>query len=150
MNTNTLPKYRVIDSPSSHETAPYEEDFNAVQLLSEMPAVAVRDWSGAWCGYVGLTKSHPLYDLGYVDNYDKMPHPHGDLTYAWHNAKFDACVGLPNAHLWWLGFDCAHQGDFTPALPCADGTYRNIDYVVSELLDMIDFLTQARPSGRAL
>lgn len=142
MNTNALPKYRVIDSPYTTDKLPpkYGEDFNAAVLLSEMPAVAVRNRSGAWCGYVGVSKSHSLYGVGY-DDYESMPNPHGGVTYANHNDKLDACVGLPNAKLWWLGFDCAHCGDLVPTYSDLGGTYRNIDYVVTELFDMVDFLT---------
>ena len=144
-NTFSLPKYRVIDCPFSDVPIPYQEDFNAAQILSEMPAVAIRSWAGHWCGYVGVSKSHSLYEIeDSMDNYELFPTVHGGITFTSHSPSKDNCVGLPNANLWWIGFDCGHYGDMSPnvLLPSSlsQGTYRDIDYVVSEILSLIDQL----------
>lgn len=143
MTANTLPKYRVIDYPFTDGIpTPYQEDFNAVQILSELPAVAIRAWVGHWCGYVGVSKSHPLYLADDCADYERLPSVHGGITFTSHCSLRDNCVGLPNANLWWIGFDCGHYGDMSPYMspPISQGTYRDIDYVVSEIFSLIDQL----------
>ena len=71
-------------------------------------------YSGAWCGYVAVPPGHPWHgkDRGDVDM-----EIHGEFTYA------GPCRGhvchVPkdgeSDDVWWLGFDCAHFGDFVPS-----------------------------------
>lgn len=85
-----------------------------------LPCLAKRHKrSGHWCGYVGVAEGHPAYEKGYSDE-DLNPEVHGGLTFA------SFCDGEPGTgicHLaepgepdrvWWLGFDCAHSGDWSP------------------------------------
>ena len=69
---------------------------------------------GHWCGYVGLPPGHRYHGKGYDDCDVQV---HGGLTYAAlchsHICHVPA-PGTPDA-LWWLGFDCAHLGDISPA-----------------------------------
>lgn len=142
-----MEQYRVIPYPfSSDEPEPYVEEFNAIQLLSEMPAIAVRNWLGAWCGYVGISKSHRLYGKDPYDYYDEMPQPHGGITFHQHSPTYDFAIGMPNANLWWLGFDCAHYGDFCPhgSVLNTPAEYRNIDYVINNLHEMVEALIHDR------
>lgn len=62
-----------------------------------------------WCGYVRLPDNHP--DAGLLKTEaDRFYEVHGGITYA---------GGTPLSH-WdlfdgsWLGFDCAHAGDYVP------------------------------------
>ena len=56
---------------------------------------------GFRCGYVGITKNHPLYEV----NYEKLPFQcHGGLT-------FSGFHGLGKDGYWWVGFDCHHYDD---------------------------------------
>jgi hypothetical protein len=77
--------------------------------------------SGHWCGYVGVSESHPWHGKSYDDLPDYGPSVHGGLTFA------DSCQEGPPAetichvpapgdpeHLWWFGFDCAHCFDQSP------------------------------------
>jgi len=86
---------------------------------------------GHWCGYVGVSPSHPLYKK----DYDGLSvDVHGGLTYA------SECAGHichpaddETAHLWWFGFDCAHAGDRSPAYAeyhqaFDSDTYRDVTY----------------------
>ena len=96
-----------------------------------------RGGRGALCGYVGVPQGHPWYGKDYDDVDAEV---HGGLTFA------NACSGkvchdehteeVANADVWWLGFDCAHSGDFIPGmdrLSSFEGaTYKNIAYVESE------------------
>jgi hypothetical protein len=81
-----------------------------------LPCLIVRGYTGALCGYVGLPPTH----RDYARHYDSVPtdHAHGGLTFAGY------CSGhichAPKAGetdlVWWLGFDCAHASDVSPAM----------------------------------
>jgi len=85
---------------------------------------------GSLCGYVGLPPNHPLHgsdykDMDFVDVY-------GGLTFA------DSCLeGFPEGEgvchvpepgrpkdVWWLGFDCGHFMDLSPAFEIRDREMR--------------------------
>lgn len=93
-----------------------------------------RNEMGAWCGYVGVTETHPAFGKDY-DAVDVEAH--GGLTYA------RACRGsichVPQPGMadkvWWLGFDLIHSGDTAPGMlrfhrasGFIDETYRNLPY----------------------
>lgn len=86
------------------------------------------------CGYVGLPEGHPWHGKGYdhcrLLN-DDWPEVHGGLTYAARAAPKQEPDGR-----WWIGFDCAHTGDFSPGLGCMSArdfeVYRTWDYVARE------------------
>lgn len=69
---------------------------------------------GHWCGYVGVPEGHPYFGK----SYDDVPvDAHGGLTYSEKCAGHICHVpkpGMPDV-VWWLGFDCAHSGDYTPS-----------------------------------
>lgn len=117
-----------------------------------LPCIAVRnDHGGHWCGYVGVTEGHPSFQKNYND---VEADAHGGLTYS------DFCEPLGDEHgagichipgpgepdrVWWLGFDCAHSGDYGPrdAMYARDrtetcfqlywrGTYKPLSYVKAE------------------
>lgn len=77
--------------------------------------------SGHWCGYVGVTKGHPAFGVEYTHVDVNV---HGGLTYSAYcretgNEALGVChVPLPgrDPHVWWLGFDCAHAHDLSPAM----------------------------------
>jgi hypothetical protein len=72
---------------------------------------------GNLCGYVGIDRSHPDYEVPYGD-IDEEIDVHGGLTYA-AKCQGDIChvpaPGMPD-DVWWLGFDCAHAYDLSPGL----------------------------------
>jgi hypothetical protein len=86
-----------------------------------MPCLIVRGPLGALCGYVGLPPSHPMHGRGYDDVRradGEWPEVHGGLTYS------ERCQEPPGKichvpaageadDVHWLGFDCAHAGDYT-------------------------------------
>jgi hypothetical protein len=114
--------------------------------------------TGALCGYVGVPPGHPWHKV----HYDAVSVPseddetggyvevHGGLTYSdmceeGRDESLGIChVPLPGraADVWWLGFDCAHHLDLSPARaardaergypPDADETYKTIEYVQVE------------------
>jgi hypothetical protein len=99
------------------------------------------------CGYVAVAAGHPWYGKGYNDVEVSV---HGGLTF---NGKCQ-----PNGHIchipkpgesddvWWLGFDCAHSGDYTPRFAAQlrqvmgryhedldTEAYRNLAYVTADV-----------------
>lgn len=107
-----------------------------------LPCLIHRGPSGALCGYVGVTESHPWFQMDY-DGIDV--NVHGGPTFS------DMCQGekengggichVPGEgepdHVWWFGFDCAHSGDLCPAYDSRDhwndfSRYRDLDYVKRE------------------
>src|SRR6266850_2791634 len=66
---------------------------------------------GDWCGYVGVSRKHPAFGTHY-DGIDVQVH--GGLTYA-AKCGHHLCHEKPAAR-WWLGFDCAHAGDYMPGM----------------------------------
>lgn len=88
--------------------------------------------TGALCGYVGVSSDHSHYKKSYneLEKRDDYPDVHGGLTYAGERSE---------EGLWWFGFDCAHCGDFSPAITSISGreqlpseTYKNVAYVKTE------------------
>lgn len=94
--------------------------------------------SGHWCGYVGVPPSHPWHGKDYNDCNVEV---HGGLTYG-AACKGNVChtpkPGEP-AHLWWLGFDCAHSGDLSPGY---DSAYRFEEYASYKSLDYVKHVTE--------
>ena len=94
---------------------------------------------GHRCGYVGLSKGHPLYGINYnerldipkVDMEDKEIGKRGIISLLLNALDYDENIRMDlyfNVHgsltysdgngnypvesdLWWLGFDCGHYGD---------------------------------------
>lgn len=124
-----------------------------------LPCLIVRNRSGALCGYVGVSPSHPWHGVDYAGCALETPceegryceHSvggpvHGGLTYS------GKCDG-PICHtpkpgesddVWWFGFDCAHGGDLVPALVTmgipTGALYRNRDYVIEQCADLAQAL----------
>jgi hypothetical protein len=153
-------EYRTIDK-ASWGPGPWQDEPDKRQWrdgATGLPCLIVRGPSGALCGYVGVSKTHPAHGLDYSFwNYDADARPltpiqtainglevHGGLTYA------DGCQhgddpargichipapGEPD-DVWWFGFDCAHHGDASPAnrrVAFEWEVYRDLAYVTSEV-----------------
>lgn len=69
---------------------------------------------GHLCGYVSLPKEHPWYGMRYgkIEKLDNCPTVHGGITYSENKLP---CSDSEDG--WWLGFDCAHAGDYVPYMP---------------------------------
>lgn len=118
------------------------------------PCLIVRNGMGGLCGYVGVTKAHPLYGLTFCD--DRVGDAlsvHGGVTFTDrcqpHDAGEDAraiCHAVEAGEdddVWWVGFDCSHSFDYSPRLEAthrqvgssrrfAREVYRDWAYVLSE------------------
>lgn len=125
----------LIDKTSWPVRGEWDNEPDEVQWIDEatdLPCLAVRSRSASWCGYVGVTEGHPLY-LKHYRSVDVDVH--GGLTFSGHGQAF---LDHPE-NVWWLGFDCAHFGDYRPPTTQAiydfeltleeDNQYRNLAYV---------------------
>lgn len=91
------------------------------------------------CGYVGLPKGHRAFGK----DYDEIEvNVHGGLTYASHDVGEYA-----GPRLWWIGFDCAHSGDFSPyySKPDSGEVYRTFGYVFAQLQSLTTQLQETTP-----
>lgn len=121
-----------------------------------LDCLIVRNIGGALCGYVGVPESHCAFKKEY-DNVNVEIH--GGLTFSDFCADTDdegigICHprdGAANDVVWWLGFDCAHYGDISPLYMNSFmfydeyATYKNFDYVKSEVQSLAKKLTAIVP-----
>ena len=142
---------------------PWQHEPDRVEWrLATLPGLvllAVRGPSGGWCGYVGVPPGHPAHRKDYGEIAVSV---HGGLTYA------APCQEGTDAHIchvprageapdvWWLGFDCGHARDYSPAHEAINRrfdlefrapeylrelgmplrVYRHFDYVRGEVEDL--------------
>lgn len=109
---------------------PWHLEPSLVQFTSHgFPCVVLRTHSGHLCGYVGVPADNP-YAQGHLN--PETLKVHGGVTWS---KLYDSKPGPQANDLFWIGFDCAHSGDFSPELDKRvplGGTYRNIGYVTAE------------------
>ena len=106
--------------------------------------------SGHWCGYVGLPEGHEYYN--HEDPF-RLSYGHGGVTYG-EMCSGNICHLSDGEKLYWLGFDCAHGGDYTP-INHALGfrpmyeyeTYKDINYVKRETNRMAEELSGGKVGG---
>jgi hypothetical protein len=151
-------EYSTLDK-SKWQRGPWDAEPDKVQWRDEatgLPCLAVRGPVGAWCGYVGVPPGHPWhgkeYDACQTAERDEWgcsgPFVHGGLTFSGacsHGDPAHSICHVPGRgepdDVWWLGFDCAHSGDYTD-MKCDDAwlarfpprgdVYRDLDYVRRE------------------
>lgn len=147
-------EYHTIDK-STWGDGPWQNEPDKVQYPDPetgLPCLIVRNYSGALCGYVGITESHPYYKKDY-DTPDVSVH--GGITFAdmcspggdeAHGICHVPGLGEPD-HVWWLGFDCHHAFDLAPGMEAryktqlpmlyhSDNIYRDIPYVKSQIASL--------------
>jgi hypothetical protein len=73
---------------------------------SGLRAVVTMGHHGCRCGYVGVSKDHPLYEKHYNDLSDPYPDVHGGLTFSEGISDYPV-----ESDLWWFGYDCNHLWD---------------------------------------
>jgi hypothetical protein len=128
----------------SWPAGPWQSEPDKIQWTDKetnLPCLIVRNGYGALCGYVGVTKNHPAFGKDY-DSVDVSVH--GGLTYSAFCQKgpeSETICHIPEPgepdQVWWLGFDCAHSGDLSPAWESGlYGTYKPRQYVENEIADL--------------
>ena len=120
---------------------PWNSEPDKVQWIDEatgLDCLIHRAPLGHWCGYVGVAEGHPFFGKDYGQCAQPTPceeswcqhspaavlNPHGGITYAAfcqetggesHGICHVPEDGRPH-RVWWLGFDCAHLGDYSPGM----------------------------------
>lgn len=127
-----------MNRPWEHE--PNREEFEHAGLH----CLILRNTEVTGClnGYVGVQPGHPTYGNGYDDMDIEV---HGGLTFASEGDGKRWAKGR-----WWFGFDTAHSCDYSPLLhercpelpPFRDETYRDIEYVRSEVKRLAEQLAK--------
>ena len=91
---------------------PWESEPNSAEWVDEDTGYKCRitrhDHFGHLCGYVGISKSHPLYGKHYSDDEIENLDAHGGLTHSGEDQD--------DKDTWWFGFDCSHGGDLSPKM----------------------------------
>lgn len=154
-------KKSLPDGPWMHEEHRLEFKRNGLDcLISRNPEMF------NWCGYVAVPKGHPLFGKDYNEIYDYEKEQgidisvHGGLTYS-NQCNYVIChvTDRPEDEAWWFGFDCAHGYDLIPGmlkfrLDHKDNalfanfrllekeTYKDVDYVVEEVIRLADQLSK--------
>lgn len=102
--------------------------------------------SGHLCGYVGVEPGHPWHGKADGDAYALDVSVHGGVTYGAECTGRVCHVPAPGEpeHLWWIGFDAAHDMDVRPfdsfgaslgifRMGDGAGEYRTIHYMRGEV-----------------
>lgn len=156
-------QWTFLDKASWPERGPWDNEPDKVQWTDEatgLPCLVVRA-RAHWCGYVGVAEGHPAFGK---DDEDVGVSVHGGITFSafCHEGPGDNHVchvpgpGEPD-RVWWLGFDCAHAGDRTPAthksihdinlkypMPKDYEDYRDLAYVQNECRSLAKQLAAMR------
>lgn len=96
-----------------------------------------------FCGYVGFDKESGFYEVDYDELQSVVVH--GGLTFS---DRFD------NSDLWWVGYDCAHCGDYSKFNTC--GKIRDVDYCTKQCENLakqlkdtpLDYLFRSKKIGK--
>lgn len=134
-----------------------------VDKTTGLPCIAQRGPVGAWCGYVGVDKTHSWHGViyhqvapGWTHSPETLVDVHGGLTYS------DVCqpkIGICHTPTdgdddrWWFGFDCAHAFDLAPGLLRILGdhgdrdVYRPLSYVRDQCAQLAAQLAAAAGEG---
>lgn len=130
----TKPPYKV-EADFKHE------DYRCVVIASEM---------GHRCGYVGIGKDHPLYEVDFMEETSLYFNVHGGITFTGDgNGRYP----VEATNIWWYGFDCAHGGDAKDpsivkgVMPKCEylfnnGEIRTKEYVVKECKSLAEQLKE--------
>lgn len=116
-----------------------------------LPCLIVRNYVGALCGYVGVSKGHRFYKT----DYENVPtiQCHGGLSFS--NFCRDKVCHIVDAgeddKVWWLGFDCGHWQDLIPGFSkdlnsskIVSAVYRTMPYVKKECKNLAKQLAGTR------
>lgn len=117
-----------------------ESDF----IHNGLRCVVLLTGMGHRCGYVGIDRNHPLFNVRYSDRAQYLAEKditdewggmaitpetylkaHGGITYS------DSGSYPVKSDLWWFGFDCAHAGDAPDYKSLLESGLRDREYAES-------------------
>lgn len=115
MTVTFTEKYSNIVNRQGWDSGPWDGEMDkAVWVHNGYDCMIKRNDSGAWCGYVGVKKGHPLFGVNYFKIYTGSTDINGGLTYS-DECQGDIChLADDGDHVWWLGFDCCHGFNYYP------------------------------------
>ena len=105
---STLGMALVLDEQPGGPWEDEPDEATWVDAVTGLACRAQRGWSGVWCGYVSVPRTHPLHGLSFLHPEVEALDVHGGVTFA--------AAWLDEGD-WWFGFDCGHVGDTAPAAP---------------------------------
>ena len=124
---------------SSWQPGPWNSEPDFIEWLDPGTGLTCqinRNVGGALCGYVGLPSHHPDWGAHDANREGSRLDCHGGITYGQEDVE---------RRLWFVGFDCAHVFDLSPAYEAtlrhihadrgAEGRdqYKNIEYVKAQV-----------------
>lgn len=132
------------DGPWQNEPDLKEWMHNGIKCLARRHPT-----SGHWCGYIALLPNHPWAKVERY--YDINADVHGDITYK----EMEHPDTGADSQDYWFGFDCAHAGDYIPALyhnfrTAEKETYKTLEYVESQTNALADQANTAQLSAKEL
>lgn len=110
---------------SAWARGPWDSEPDKMQWVDEatgLPCLIHRAYTtGGLCGYVGVSAGHALFEVSGEDGDIDV---HGGLNFFRHCMPAeDESSGICHVvgtdeddNVWWLGFDCSHVGDVSPAI----------------------------------
>ena len=113
-----------------------------------------RGMNGALLGYVGVSKSHPLFGQSYHGL--RGLRVHGGLTYS---GELECAQGRsewaikPSPHtthplhkgkVWWFGFHAGHDTDLVPTKALANGKYVTMEAMREECRRLAEYLSMPK------
>lgn len=113
--TNHLAGKALTVDRSAWPRGPWDQESDREDWTTKagLPAIALRQDSGHWCGYVGVRRGHPVTRF----DADEVVLVHGGFTYGPSPCAGHVChiakPGEPDDLLWY-GFDFAHHRDAYP------------------------------------
>ncbi len=116
-------RYATIEEIFEHKGFKCIIVFNEIKPPKKLKFI-ISKWR---CGYVGVTKKHPLYKKDY-SRFEDYIFAHGGLTFS----DFGSGKALPKDNLWWIGFDCQHYRD-----TIKNWTFERVKKEVEELAEQL-------------
>lgn len=104
-----------------------EQDRYEWRTAAGYPGLIVRsERTGVLCGYVGVPPEHASHGKSHNDIEVNV---HGGLTYSGSCRGAICHVPQPGESddVWWLGFDCAHAGDYCPGMEAIIAAVRKVE-----------------------
>ncbi len=161
-------EYRNVQDKTDWGSGPWQEEPDKVvwkDPATGFDAMIVRGPSGALCGYVGVKPDHQWHGknysehlpidgcdgCGYEHTIENLVDVHGGVTFTGpcreEGPRESSICHLADdgQPVWWIGFDCAHAWDRSPAFDhldvFGDGKYRDLGYVVHQVTNLASQLS---------
>ena len=156
----TNEKVWIFQDKSKYPEGEWNSEPDKIQWVDEysnLDCLILRNSFGALCGYVGVTRDHPLFRK---DEDDIDVSVHGGVTFT------DVCSAsegdehichVPfqgrDPDVWWIGFDCAHNSDFIPGMSSVfyeRNSYKNVRYVKNEVKSLASQLKEIYANSKSM